>query len=108
MPQPSSAHGVAQGPVNRYGSENEQLLQQDAQQRVDREALRKVVDQANAVMALSNESISFGYEEKLGRLYVQVTDKQTGDVIRQIPSKEFMQHQIAMREMIGLILDKQA
>ena len=70
--------------------------------------VQQAVKQANQSLPSSNESITFGYEEKLGQLIVQVSDKATGRVIQQLPSKEFVQYQIYMKEMVGLLLDKQA
>jgi len=70
--------------------------------------VQQAVKQANHALPSSNESITFGYEEKLGQLVVQVSDKATGQVIQQLPSKEFIQYQIYMKEMVGLLLDKQA
>ncbi len=86
----------------------EQIVQANEGRKVSVQDVQKAVQQANAQLAGSNESITFGYEEKLGQLVVQVTDKSTGAVIRQLPSRDFIQHQIFMREMIGLFLDKQA
>jgi len=70
--------------------------------------VQQAVKQANISLPSSNEAITFGYEEKLGQLIVQVSDKVTGKVIQQLPSKEFVQYQIYMKEMVGLLLDKQA
>jgi len=92
-------------------STEQNTVQQEAQsseKQVSRKDVEKAVIQLNAEMASTNESITFGYEAKLGQLFVQVTDNKSGEVIREIPSKEFIAHRIAMREMIGLLLDKQA
>ena len=70
--------------------------------------VEQAVKQANASLRGSNESITFGYEEKLGELVVQISDKSTGKVIQQLPSKDFIQFQLHMRAMIGLFLDKKA
>jgi len=88
----------------------EQKVQNDVEQQVKEKDVQKAIQQANVELASSNTSvaISFGYEEKLGQLFVQVTDKNSGEVVREIPSKDFIQHKIAMREMIGLLLDKTA
>ena len=89
----------------------EQSVQQNvksAERKVSEQEIRQEVAKANVEIAGSNEAISFGYEAKLGLLYVQVTDANSGEVIREIPSKDFIQHRVAMREMIGLLLDKQA
>jgi flagellar protein FlaG len=81
---------------------------QGQEKNVSAAEVSKAVAQANVEFSGSKETIGFGYEEKLGQLYVQVKDKASGEVIREIPSRDFIRHRIAMREMIGLILDKQA
>jgi len=70
--------------------------------------VRKAVRQANIDFAGANQKIGFTYEEKLGQLFVQVLDKHTGKVIKEIPPKEFIRHQVAMREFLGLLLDRKA
>ncbi|WP_238701319.1 flagellar protein FlaG [Mariprofundus erugo] len=86
----------------------EQSVQRNPERNISEQDVQRAVQQANSALPGSNESIAFGYEEKLGQLFVQVTDKNSGEVIREIPSKEFLQHRVFMREMIGLLLDKQA
>ncbi|MDQ7057818.1 MAG: flagellar protein FlaG [Ghiorsea sp.] len=85
-----------------------QLVQNQPEPMVSEQELKQVVQQANQSFAGSNESVSFTYEEKLGQLFVQITDSTSGEVIREVPSKEFIQHQVAMKELVGLFLDKQA
>jgi len=85
-----------------------QLVQNQPEPKVSEQELRQAVQQANQSFAGSNESVSFTYEEKLGQLFVQITDSKSGEVIREVPSKEFIQHQVAMKELVGLLLDKQA
>lgn len=81
---------------------------QAAERKVSEQEVQKAVSQVNLEISGNNEDISFGYEKRLGMLYVTVTDKNSGEVVREIPSKEFLQHKVAMREMVGLLLDKQA
>ena len=73
---------------------------------VSEQELKQAIQQINQSFAGSNEAVSFTYEEKLGQLFVQITDNQSGEVIREVPSKEFIQHQVAMKELVGLLLDK--
>lgn len=80
----------------------------DQQGKVSEEAVRHAVKQANIEFAGSNEKVGFGYEKRLGLLYVQVLDKNTGDVVKEIPSKEFIQHQVFMKELAGMLLDRKA
>jgi len=85
-----------------------QVVQESTTRQPSLQDVQQAVKQANQSVQGSNQSISFGYEEKLGLLVVQVSDKTTGQLIQQFPSKDFVQFQIHMREMIGLLLDKQA
>ncbi|MDX8407242.1 MAG: flagellar protein FlaG [Mariprofundaceae bacterium] len=97
--------------VSRQPVAIEQNVQQNVkstERKVSEQEVRQQVAKANVEISGSNENISFGYEAKLGQLYVQVTDAKSGEVIREIPSKDFIQHRVAMREMIGLLLDKKA
>ncbi len=85
-----------------------QPVQNQPEPMVSEQELKQAVQQANQNFAGSNEAVSFTYEEKLGQLFVQITDSASGEVIREVPSKEFIQHQVAMKELVGLLLDKQA
>ena len=73
---------------------------------VTEQDVQKAVDQANQQMKQSHSKLTFGYEQRLNMLYVKVTDEASGEVIREIPSKDFVQHRLAMQEMVGVILDK--
>jgi len=89
---------------------NVQALPTRQEPAVTEKSVQDAVNRANQMLAVSgsNETISFAYEEKLNQLYVKIIDQDSGAVVREIPSKDFIRHQIALREMIGLILDKKA
>jgi len=86
----------------------EQVSQQSPGDQPSVQDVKQAVQEANASIQGSNESITFGYEEQLGQLVVQISDKTTGKVIQQLPSKDFIQFQLHMRAMVGLFLDKKA
>ncbi|BBP92605.1 hypothetical protein BsIDN1_62230 [Bacillus safensis] len=46
------------------------------------------------------------HEKKLNEYYVKVVDNQTDEVIREIPSKEWLDFYAAMTEIVGLFVDK--
>ncbi len=82
--------------------------QQATTTKVSEKEVQQAIAEIISNIAGVNESIGFGYEEKLGQLYVLVTDKQSSEVIREVPSKDFIKHKLAMQEMIGLLLDRKA
>ncbi len=75
--------------------------------KVSEKEVQQVISEVTSTLGQINESIGFSYEKKLGQLFVTVTDNQSGEVIREVPSKDFIKHKLAMQEMIGLLLDKQ-
>jgi len=107
----SASVKVGSPQVKRQPTATEQSVQQNvrsAEVKVSEQDVQREVARANVEITGNNENIAFSYEPKLGQLFVHVTDKNSGEVIREIPSKDFIQHRVAMREMIGLLLDKQA
>lgn len=80
---------------------------QHLQKKVSIQDVEHAIQQVRTELAGANEDVSFSYEKKLGQLFVQIKDNVSGEVIREVPSKDFIQHQVAMKEMIGLLLDKQ-
>ena len=78
------------------------------QAKVSEESVRHAVQQANIEFAGSNQKVGFGYEKRLGQLYVQVLDKETGAVVKEIPPQDFIEHQAFMKELAGILLDRNA
>ncbi len=74
---------------------------------VSEKEVQQAINEITSSLGEINESIGFSYEKKLGQLFVLVTDSTSGEVIREVPSKDFIKHKLAMQEMIGLLLDKQ-
>lgn len=56
----------------------------------------------------SQEVVRFSYNEEISMILVTLVDVDTEEVVRQIPSEDFLAHKIAMKTMIGTILDLEA
>jgi flagellar protein FlaG len=52
-----------------------------------------------------NTHLNFSVHEKTDRIVVRITDQDTGDVIREIPSEEFLNLAAKLQEMVGLMFD---
>ena len=63
--------------------------------------LKKVVESA------SGRQLSFDFDDSSKTLLVKVTDK-TGEVLRQIPSKEILNLHQRLESLVGMIIDKKA
>ncbi len=67
----------------------------------------KVVSQELNKMSDSlNLDIKFAYNEKINTVYINVTDKNTGEVIRKLPTEEAMKIKESMQDLVGVLFDK--
>ena len=55
-----------------------------------------------------NFNLNFSVHEASGQIMVSVVDKETGDVIREIPSEALLDLAAKLQEAVGLIFDKKA
>ncbi|EAJ1168751.1 flagellar protein FlaG [Campylobacter jejuni] len=77
----------------------------DGQQRGVSENITKKL---NEQMDSLDTNVRFGYSDKIGSMYISVTEKSTGREIRQIPSEEAMRLAEYFRDVIGMIFDKES
>lgn len=100
----STTKPAPQPEQSQRGQNNERTANNKAPTEAE---LQKALQQANMEFSGSNQKISFTYEKRINQMFVQVVDKTTGEVVKEVPPKEFIEHKIAMHELIGLLLDKQ-
>ena len=73
-----------------------------------REQFKQAVEQINKKLAESASSnLQFSIDDETGQTLVRVTDKQTGELIRQIPSEELVELAKALDRMQGMLLRQQ-
>ena len=56
----------------------------------------------------AGNDLSVAVDEGTGMMVVRVTDNQTGEVVKQIPAQEFIDAELNMERIVGLIIDDQA
>lgn len=70
------------------------------------EQLKETVKNLNEQMDSLNTNITFGYNDKLSYMYVDVTEKNTGRLIRKFPTEEAMRLSEHFKEIIGMLFDE--
>ena len=90
-------------------------IQQDTTQNLteqNNETLSKEVKEAteklNKQMEDLGTSIRFGYNDKIGAMYVNVMEMKTGEVIRKIPTEQAMKLSEYFKEAVGVLFDKES
>ena len=57
---------------------------------------------------INNVELKFNKDDETGQTYVKIVDKETGDIIREIPPEEVRKLAEKLEEMVGILLDKKA
>ncbi len=71
------------------------------------EAVKDLTEELNEYMDDLQTNIGFSMRDDPNRtLVVEIKNRETGDVIKQIPSEEMLQLKEKMEELTGLIFDK--
>lgn len=71
-----------------------------------KEKAKDMVDNMNKFLDSATSQLKFQFHEGLNEYYVTVIDSETDEVIREIPSKKLMDIHAAMREFVGLLVDR--
>jgi len=73
------------------------------------EQLKQAVEEINRAMRQSNRNLEFSVDDATRRVVVRLTDTETGEVIRQIPSEETLAISRSIGEFQqGLLLKQKA
>lgn len=73
-----------------------------------RQKLQESVDELNDFIQPHNTSLRFSIDDESGSVVVKVTDKETQEVIKQIPSEEALELAKALDKLKGLLIQQQA
>lgn len=87
-------------------SKEDELRQLNDQQQLTREDTEELSDVLNDIAKIFNSRLQFRVHEETERLYVQFVDRDSGEVIKQIPPEELLELSAKIQKMVGLILDK--
>jgi len=75
---------------------------------VSREELMKAADAMNGFMQAINTDIKFSIHEKTKQIIVQVIDAKDQTVLKEFPPHELLDTIAAIRDYVGVLLDKKA
>ena len=90
------------------GQETKASVFADHSQANEKKTVENTVASLNQFMDLMSADIHFQVDQKTSRLIVQVVSAKDQTVLRQYPSKEFLEMIANIREFIGVFTDKKA
>ena len=86
--------------------ENAAAVSRERAVSMSREEAVAVAESLEEYMEILKTSIGFSINESTNKIVVTVTNKDTNEVIRQIPSEEMLALQEKMKELTGIIFSK--
>lgn len=87
-------------------ADTNKVNEQAKKEETDPKALSERVNELNKQMDILNTNITFGYNDKINQMFINVIEKSTGKVIRKFPTEEAMSLSAKMKEIVGIIFDK--
>ena len=95
-------HAQKQQEVEQLSSGNPRV--EEAAKAANIGALEETASELTEMMALSRKSIQFQVNDDSGKTVISVTDTNSGEIIRQIPSEEAIKLAEKFAEISGLLL----
>lgn len=83
-----------------------QIQQGYEKNEVTEDKLQKAVDSLNEILEINHNSSKFVYHEGLDRYFVQVVNKDTEEVVKEIPPKKLLDAFYEMQKLVGMIVDE--
>lgn len=70
------------------------------------EMVKQAVEVMNQAMEIFNYNLQFKIHQATNQVVVKVVDKDSGEVIREIPPEQMLDMMARMRDAVGVLLDK--
>lgn len=85
-------------------TENSSLFNENSDE--TKHKVQEAVDKLNEMLDVNNNTSKFMYHEGLDRYYVTIINKETEEVVKEIPAKKLLDSYYEMQKMLGMIVDE--
>jgi flagellar protein FlaG len=103
----SSSPGSASGEITQsttvvdVKTVDENALKHDSNQKLSLDAVKEAVKSGNTMLQSVSSSLSFEIDSATKQVVVKIVDRNTGELVRQIPTVEMLDFMRRMRELEG-------
>ncbi len=105
---PSTQAQQAQQKESIQRVEKVQVSSYKDQTKLSQEELKELSKALNHFLSLFNLETKLVYNKDAGQVVVQVIDKRTNEVVKQIPPEELLEVAKKIHDFVGLLLEKKA
>lgn len=76
--------------------------------KLSEEFVQERLDELNKVLEKQQLETSYQRHEKTNRLVIRLVDKETKEIVKEIPPEKLLDYAAGMDEVLGLFIDKKA
>lgn len=91
-------------PVSQPVVEKETIVGEEKE--ISKEKLQQAVQAVNDFLEINHSSSKFKYHEGLERYYVTIVNRDTEEVVKEIPPKKLLDAFYEMQKLLGMIVDE--
>ncbi|MBQ7954132.1 MAG: flagellar protein FlaG [Lachnospiraceae bacterium] len=95
---------IVENATQKGDADSQTKDQQNANQQVTNEQIKKAVEQLNKNM--NNSSAVFGIHEETNRVTIKIVDKDTKEVIKELPPEKTLDMISKVWELAGIMVDE--
>jgi flagellar protein FlaG len=77
-----------------------------AKEDIPREEVEKASEKLNRLMGIIEKKLEFRVHDKTHRVMVKIIDRETGDVLSEIPPKKVLDMLASFKDAIGVLVDE--
>jgi len=101
-----STQTVQATPQQQAGTQQQDGQTEQKQKQPTQDEIKNAISHANKRAHFGNTSAQFSYHEKTKRISVKILDKDTNEVIKEIPPEETLDMIAKMYELAGIMIDE--
>ena len=108
MSQVSASQQVQQTNQANTDSKDKQNKQDKDNQQMDEKSVNLMTKELNELMSKINCDLEFSYHKEVNLMSVKMIDKNTQEVLKEMPPESMIKHMMAAKDWLGAFLDKNA
>ena len=108
MSQVSASQQIQQTNQANTESKDKQDKKDKDNQQMDEKSVNLMTKELNELMSKINCDLEFSYHKEVNLMSVKMIDKNTQEVLKEMPPESMIKHMMAAKDWLGAFLDKNA
>lgn len=106
---PKTTDKVLENSLKEKGPKEQVLNQQDIQKAkydLQRDELQRAIDETNHMIFNDDNRFEFKIHERTGRIMVKLINKETDEVVKEIPPEKILDLVASIWDLVGILVDE--